>query len=77
MKSFLYAWAQQNYVFNVSQQTWAFILPPKRNFHTLLGLFTALFFHKNHINTIKTLGKGQEILCKGFTYKKFKYTHVL
>ena len=25
----------------VSQQTWAFVLPPKKNFHTLLGLFTA------------------------------------
>ena len=61
---------------NVSRQTWAFILPPTRNFHTLLGLFTALFFHKNHINTIKTLGKGQKLECKGFIYKDFKYTPV-
>ena len=42
---------------NVNRQTWAFILPPKRNFHTLFGLFTALSFYKNHVNTLKTLGK--------------------
>ena len=61
---------------NVSQQTWAFILPPKKNFRTLLGLFTALFFYENHVNTIKTLGKGQKLEHKGFTYKDFKYTPV-
>ena len=61
---------------NVSRQTWAFILPPKRNFHTLLGLFTALSFYENHVNTTKTLGKGQKLVCKGFTYKDFKYTPV-
>ena len=61
---------------NVSQQTWAFILPPKKNFRTLLGLFTALFFYENHVNTTKTLGKGQKLECKGFTYKNFKYTPV-
>ncbi|XP_055283662.1 endogenous retrovirus group K member 25 Env polyprotein-like [Moschus berezovskii] len=27
---------------NVSQETWAFALPPKKDFWTLLGLFTAL-----------------------------------
>ena len=52
---------------NVSRQTWAFILPPKRNFHTLLGLFTALSFYKNHVNTTNTLGKGQKVKCKRFT----------
>ena len=59
---------------NVSRQTWAFILPPKRNFHTLLGLFTALSFYKNHVNT--TCQYIQKLECKGFTYKDFKYTPV-
>ena len=45
---------------NVNRQTWAFILPPKKNFHTLLGLFTTLSFYENHVNTTKTLGKGQK-----------------
>ena len=48
----------------------------KRNSHTLLGLFTALSFHKNHVNTTKTLGKGQKLKCKGFTYKDFKYAPI-
>ena len=61
---------------NVSRQTWAFVLPPKRNLHTLLGLFTALSFYKNPVNSTKTLGKGQNLKCKGFTYKDFKYTPV-
>ena len=61
---------------NVSRQTWAFILPPKKNFYTLLGLFTALSFYENHDNTTKTLGKGQKLECKGFTYKDFKYTPI-
>ena len=61
---------------NVSQQMWAFILPPKKNFHTLLKLFTALSFYENHINTTKTLGKEQKLKCKGFTYKDFKYTPI-
>ena len=61
---------------NVRRQTWAFVLPPKRNFHTLLGLFTALSIYKNHVNTTKTLGKGQKLECKGFTYKDFKYTPI-
>ena len=56
---------------NVSQQTWAFVLLPKKNFHTLLGLFTALSSYENHVNTTKTLGKGQKLECKGFTYKDF------
>ena len=61
---------------NVSQQTWAFVLPPKKNFLTLLKLFTALSFYENHINTTKTLGKGQKLKCKGFTYKDFKYSPI-
>ena len=61
---------------NVSQQTWAFILPPKKNFRTLFRLFTALSFYENHVNTTKTLGKGQKLECKGFTYKDFKYTPI-
>ena len=59
---------------NVSRQSWAFVLPPKKSFCTLLGLFTALSFYENHVNTTKTLGKGQKLECKGFTYKDFKYT---
>ena len=42
---------------NVSRQTWAFIQSPKKNFHTLFRLFTALSFYENHVNTTKTLGK--------------------
>ena len=42
---------------NVSRQTWAFILPPRKNLHTLFRLFTALSFNENPINTTKTLGK--------------------
>ena len=59
---------------NVSGKTWVFILPPKKNFRALFRLFTALSFYKNHVNTTKTLGKGQKLECKGFTYKDFKYT---
>ena len=61
---------------NVSRQTWAFILPPKENFHTLFRLFTALSFYENHANTTNTLGHGQKLECKGFTYKDFKHTPV-
>ena len=65
---------------NVSQQTWAFVLPPKENFWTLLGLFTALSLSVNHVYTTETLGKKlgkeQRTLCKGFTYKNFTYTPV-
>ena len=61
---------------NVCQQMWTFILPPRKNFHTFLGLFTALSFYENHVNTTKILGKGQKLEYKGFTYKDFKYTPV-
>ena len=43
---------------NISQQMWAFILPPKKNFCTLFTLFTALSFNENHVNITKILGKG-------------------
>ena len=56
---------------NISQETWAFILPPKKDFWALLGLFTALSFYENHVNNTETLGKGKE-----FTYKNFKYISV-
>ena len=59
---------------NVSGKTWVFILPPKKNFRTLFRLFTVLSFYENDVNTTKTLGKGQKLECKGFTYKDFKYT---
>ena len=65
---------------NVSRQTWAFVLPPKEDFQTLLGLFTALSLSVNHVCTTETLGKElgkeQRKLYKGFTYKNFKYTPV-
>ena len=32
--------------------------------------------YENHVNITKTLGKGQKLDCKGFTYKDFKYTLV-
>ena len=44
---------------NVSRQTWAFILPPKENFHTLLRLLTALSFYEDHANTASTLGQDK------------------
>ena len=62
---------------NVNRQTWAFVLPPKKNFHTLLGLSTALSLSMNHVYTTETLGKElgkqQRTVCKGFTNKSFKY----
>ena len=65
---------------NVSQQTWAFALPLKEDFQTLLGLFTTLSLSMNHVYTTKTLGKGlrkeQRTLHKGFTNKNFKYIPV-
>ena len=61
---------------NVSRQTWAFILSPKKNFHTLFRLLTSLCFYENHVNTTKTLGKGQKLECKGFTCKDFKCTPI-
>ena len=55
---------------NISQQTWAFVLPPKEDFQTLLRLFTALSLFVNHIYITETLGKElgkeQRTLCKGF-----------
>ena len=41
----------------ISQQTWAFALPPKEDFQTLVGLFTALSLSMNHVYTTETLGK--------------------
>ena len=32
--------------------------------------------YENHVNITKTLGQGQKVECKGFTYKDFKYTPV-
>ena len=58
---------------NVSRQTRAFVLPPKEDFRTLLGLFTALSLSLNHVYTTETLRKEQRTLRKGFTNKNFKY----
>ena len=49
---------------NVSRQTWAFVLPPKKNFQTLLGQFTALSFYENHVNTTETLKKRTKIIMQ-------------
>ena len=48
----------------------------KKNFHTLLGLLTALTFYENHVNTIKALEKRQKLEYKRFPYKDFKYAPV-
>ena len=61
---------------DINQQTWAFVLPPKKNFHTLLRLFPVLSFYENHVNTTKTLEKRQKLTYKGFTDKAFKYTPI-
>ena len=65
---------------NVSRQTWAFTLPPKKDFRTLLRPFTALSLSVNHVYTTETLGKElgkeQRTLSKAFTNKNFKYTLV-
>ena len=65
---------------NISQQTWVFALPPKEDFQTLVGLFTALSLSMNHVYTTETLGKElkkeQRTLCKGFTSENFKYIPV-
>ena len=45
---------------NVSRQTWAFVLSPKKDFQTLLRLFTALSLSINHVYTTKTLEKKLE-----------------
>ena len=65
---------------NVSRQTWAFVLPSKKDFRTLLRLFTAFSLSVNHVYITKTLGKElekeQRTTCKGFTNKNFKYIPV-
>ena len=48
----------------------------KKEFHTFLGLFTALSFYENHVNTTKAARKGQKLEYNGFTDKDFKYTPV-
>ena len=52
---------------DINQQTWAFVLPPKKNFHTLFRLFPVLSFYENHVNTTKTLEKRQKLTYKWFT----------
>ena len=65
---------------NVSRQTRAFVLPPEKDFRTLLGLFTALSLSVIRVYTTKTLGKKlgkeQKTTCKEFTNKNFKYIPV-
>ena len=68
--------AQQNYVLMLADKHGLSSCLQKKNFGTLLGLFTAPSFYENHVNTTKTLGKGYKLKHKGFTYKDFKYTPV-
>ena len=42
---------------SINWQAWAFVLPPKEEFWTLLGLFTTLSLSVNHVYTTETLGK--------------------
>ena len=49
----------------------AFILPPKEDFQTLLGLFTALSLSVNHFYTTEILGKEQKTLCKRLLMKHY------
>ena len=76
MKSFLSALVQQNYALTLADKHGLSFCLQKKNFQTLLGLFTALSFYENHVNTTETLRKGQKSLYKGLTYKNFKYTPV-
>ena len=77
---FLLCLGPEKLCINTNRQTWAFGLPPKEEFRTLLGLFTALSLFVNHVYTTETLGKelgkNKKILYKGFTYKNFTYTPV-
>ena len=57
--------AQQNYVLMLADKRGLSSCLQKKNFRTLLGLFTALSFYENHVNTTKTLGKGQKLECMG------------
>ena len=61
MKSFIYAWAQQNYVLMLVDKH-GLSSCPQKELHTLLGLFTALSFNKHHVNTSKTLKKKRQKL---------------
>ena len=38
---------------NVSRQTWAFALPPKKDFRKLIGLFTVLSLSVNHVYVVE------------------------
>ena len=76
MKSFIYAWAQQNYVLMLVNKRGLSSCLQKRTSAHCLDCFTVLSFYENDVNTTKTLGKGQKLECKGFTYKDFKYTPI-
>ena len=56
---------------NVSRQTWAFALPPKKDFWMFLGLFTALSLSVSHVYTTEILGKEQKTLCKRLLMKHY------
>ena len=78
MKSFLYAWDQQNYALMLVDKHGlsSCLQKKKKEFHTFLGLFTALSFYENHVSTTKAARKGQKLEYNGFTDKDFKYTPV-
>ena len=79
MKSFLYVWAQQNYVQTLADKLGLSSCLQKRIFGHYLD-YLLPFLSMNHVYTTETLGKElkkeQRTLCKGFTNKKFKYIPV-
>ena len=64
IKSFLYAWAQQNYVLMLVDRCG---LSPasKRELHTSLRLLTALSLYEDHANTASTLGRDNRGTARG------------
>ena len=50
-------------------------LPPKKNFQTLLGQFTALSFYENHVNTTETLKKRTKIIMQSVYIQKHTPVH--
>ena len=67
MKSFLYAWVQQNYALMLADKHGLSSCLQKRTFGH--RLFTAFSFYENHVNTTETLGKGHKHYAKGLLIK--------
>ena len=75
MNPFLYAWAKQNYVLMLVDKHGLSSCLKKELPHIAWTVY-CLVPYENHVNITKTLGQGQKVECKGFTYKDFKYTPV-